>query len=354
MKQANQLLCSLMSLLQLGAALTPQKEALEKRGNEEVYSYTRMGPAHVHKVKTYHETSTRPCTRTSTAYEKHTKHAGPGYVFTTTTTTTKTVTAKTAYTSTIPASKGFIPIDESVPGASYDPAASLAKREAVPTGLSQPLVARGYGGDRMSQGNGHPQKVDVVHWKQASKCSVEKKTKTKTSVDCKKTVTKTATATYTKYPSTASPVYAACATDNIATAYKGLPLFGLAAGLISDLNANVTGYSYSYPNSTDSYSCCVAALLSSPPAAFWGLSESISDPTDNICIVVNLDGCMAPRTNPSTAGISFEIETSTNGNGTTDDRIYSAGNAYCGQWFRGCVITDNGTPDGAEVCYPPK
>ncbi|EME79542.1 uncharacterized protein MYCFIDRAFT_178130 [Pseudocercospora fijiensis CIRAD86] len=230
------------------------------------------------------------------------------------------------------ASKGFIPIDESIPERLF----------------LQALRSRG--GDWAGRGSSHPQKVDVVHWKQASKCSVEKETHTKTSVDCKKTVTKTATATYTKYRSTASPVYAACATNNIATAYKGLPLFGLAAGPISDLDANVSGYSYSYPDVTESYSCCVAAILSSPPAAFWGLSESISDTTDNACIVVNLDGCTAPRTNPSTAGISFEIETSTNGNGTTDDRVYSAGNAYCGQWFRGCVITDNGTPDAR--CLP--
>ncbi|KXS97834.1 hypothetical protein AC579_8561 [Pseudocercospora musae] len=238
MKPADQLFCSFMSLLQLSAALAPQAKALEERGDEEVYSYTRMGPAYVHNVETYHETSTKACTTTSTAYEKATENAGSGYVFTTTTTTTKTVTAKAAYTSTIPASKGFVPIDESVPGASYNPAASLAKREAVPTGPSQPLVARGHGGDRMGQANAHPQHIDVVHWRQASKCSVEKKTKTKTSVNCKKTVTKTATATCTKYPSTASPVYAACATNNIATAYKGLPLFNLAAGLISDLDAN--------------------------------------------------------------------------------------------------------------------
>lgn len=353
---------ALLYALPLSSALSPQ--VLEGRDNVEAYSYTRMGTAQVQNIQTYYTTSTKPCTVTKTALSTTTQYVDAKSIFTTTMTTTTTVKAQKAYTSTIPASKGFIPIDQSIPGASYDPFASKVKRDAIATSPAQPHLARSAMRGRImdASSHGYPQKVEVVYWKQNTNCQVETVTETKTQMACQnraaKTVTQMMTATKTQHPSTASPVYGACLANNIATSYKGLPLLGLRAESFTNTSDDATppGYSATFlTEPTTGYECCVAAIQNSPPAAFWGISQNVRNTNpeeDTVCIILNLDKCNAPQKNPSTAGLTFEIRAGPEG--LNDGRVYSAGNGYCGQWFRGCTVFDDGSEDGIQFCNPPK
>lgn len=343
---------ALLYALPFSAALDPA--VLNERCDVEAYSYTKMGHGCVKDLKTYYTTSTRPCTTTKTVHKTDIMYQDVESTFTTTTTCTKTVTAKTAFTPTIPASKGFIPIADSIPGASFDPAANIEKREAAPTSRTRSLLARNDHAKHDAAKKhkyGTPQSVDVVYYMQQSQCSEEIFTQTHMKNACKSkmptTVTKTTTATTTEYPSTAAPFFEACGPRNLANSYRKQPLdFYTIDNGISVLN-NPEGYTAEFLNATEAYDCCVAAIQRSPPAALWGFEPAVGDN----CIVVSLTGCSAPRRNPSTEAGDFNAEI---GSSAGSSFVPIVGNAYCGQWFRGCLFTDDGTEDGVEVCIPPR
>ncbi|KIW67840.1 hypothetical protein PV04_07064 [Phialophora macrospora] len=280
-------------------------------------------------------TSTAITTSTTTTVETST----------TTATTTETSTVSAVSTSVVPASAGFLPIETTLPGASYDQdidVSVVVKRRPVNVGVSASANVA------VPKQNWSPSYIkpgapgNVGCYEYHSQCTTTTTTLTVTGSTSTVITTSTSTSTVTTTPgatitstvtatetSTAvttatsttttqstsftatTTTYAACATNNLANYVNTLPIIGFS-GNGSPLSTDATS----------EYECCVSAILN-PLGALWAWTFDSS----TCLIALAADGVCAAGQLSNGVGNTVEVSSV-----STSSVEYGVGNAYCGLW----------------------
>ncbi|OCT52290.1 hypothetical protein CLCR_08591 [Cladophialophora carrionii] len=263
----------------------------------------------------------------------------------TTTTTTETSTVEGVSTSVVPASSAFLPVETTVPGASFeqDPDASVsAKRRAVNIDVSAKadlgVPKRNWSPSYIKPGV--PGNVGCYEYH--SRCATTTTTLTVTASTSTVITTSTSTSTVTTTPgaTTTSTItatetsteistetstattevtsftstttsYAACATENQAQYVNTLPIIGFLG--------NGTPLS---TGATSLYECCVSAILN-PLGAIWAWDID----GESCLIALSADGVCAAGQLSNGVGNTIEVSEV-----QTDPVEWGVGNAYCGMW----------------------
>nr|POE54420.1 hypothetical protein CFP56_41359 [Quercus suber] len=223
-----------------------------------------------------------------------------------------TATISTTTTTTLAASPSFQPVQDTIPGSSYDGRAGgdpVHKRDVEDgpmlvmrgTKSSNKPVGKLAGQERYAKG------VSCHRWKQG-KCSTVTKTVTSTVAPAKPTTTLTSTST----------VYAACATNNIADFYLGQPIssIGFTVPLDEDTMTGVL-----QTNTTGAYDCCVASFTLPPNRSQAYIFTGSAAGNCYILYASSNDVCANGQ-----ASASFTTFQSASG-------TYAVGNGYCGEFI---------------------